>query len=142
MWLDQGRICEEVRLRGSRGHEHVVHGHARVPGDQTSEFRWSPLVRPVQVQVLWERLVELPEGEALDIRIGNVQADVVDAFVEPKVLERREFHGAAIVTAKIKLWSFVCMLKDKKRDGPRFRAAHTCTGGGGSRGHPAARPRV
>src|SRR6266550_3424933 len=104
-WLDQGYVREEVRLRGPCGHEHVVHRHLRVPRDQPSKFRRTSLVRPVQVQVLRKCLVELAEGEALDVRIGNVQADVVDAFVEPKVLERREFHGTVIVTREIKLWS-------------------------------------
>src|SRR6266550_5282724 len=104
-WLDQGCVRKEVRLRGPCGHEHTVHRHPRVPRDQPSKWRRPSLIRPVQVQVLGERPVELAEGEALDVRIGNVQADVVDAFVEPKVLERREFHGTVIVTREIKLWS-------------------------------------
>src|SRR5437773_2518346 len=141
-WLDQGYVREEVRLRGPCGHEHMVHRHPRVPRDQPSKFRRSSLIRPVQVQVLGERLVELAEGEALDVGIGNVQAHVVDAFVEPKVLERREFHGAVIATREIKLWTILFIRENTKRDGPRFRAAHRCTGGAGSRGRPVARPRA
>src|SRR2546430_3097917 len=104
-WLDQGCVRKEVRLRGPCGHEHTVHRHPRVPRDESPKFRRPSLVRPIQVPVFGERLVELAEGEALDVRIGNVQADVVDAFVEPKVLERREFHGAVIVAREIKLWT-------------------------------------
>src|SRR5213596_1109050 len=62
--------------------------------------------------------MEFPQGEALDVRIGNVEPDIVDAFIEPEVLERREFHGAAIVRAEIKFMPSLSMWIDKKRGGP------------------------
>src|SRR2546428_8853532 len=105
-----------------------------MPGDQPSKFRWSTLVRPVQVQVLRERFVELPEGEALDVRIGNVQTDIVDAFVEPKVLERREFHGRSSSPAKINLWPFLFSATNKKGTGRGSQRPTGVRGGGDPEG--------
>src|SRR5256885_15921389 len=113
-----------------------------MPGDQPSKFRWSTLVRPVQVQVLRERFVELPEGEALDVRIGNVQTDIVDAFVEPKVFERRGFHGRASSPAENKLLAFFFFLTNKKGAGRGSQRATGGRGGGGPEALPPPRPEV
>src|SRR5205823_7853462 len=93
--------------------------HAGAVGDQPSEFGWPPFIGPVQVEVFRERFVELSQGEALDVGIGNVQADIVDAFVEPEVFERREFHAAAKVARRNQVYgSFPSTDENKKRNGP------------------------